>query len=175
MSQSGVDCDLMHQAKLAIENGQGDRNRMQMDRVIGRAEQQLARGLPTAQTHVQANNVLFCVLCDILWVLAIEVFVFFLVAFFNTTRKQMSHIGPCDCFWELRFFNITRKQSEDDGMQIQRDADSPRSRARTTRGIKKTCKARWKILFYGSNNASTIDKIDGKQKSHQNDKWQWMR
>ena len=67
MSQSGFHCDLKHQAKLAIENGQGDRNHMQMDRVTGRAEQQLARGLPTAQTRVQANNVLFfCALCDFL-------------------------------------------------------------------------------------------------------------
>ena len=59
MSQSGFHCDLKHQAKLAIENGQGDRNHMQMDRVIGTAEQQLLRGLPTAQTHMQANNVFF--------------------------------------------------------------------------------------------------------------------
>ena len=59
MSQSGFHCDLKHQATPAKENGQGDRNRMQMDRVIGTTEQQLLRGLPTAQTHMQANNVFF--------------------------------------------------------------------------------------------------------------------
>jgi len=62
MSQSGFHCDLKHQATPAKDNGQGDRNRMQMDRVIGPAEQQLLLSrviLPTAQTHMQANNVFF--------------------------------------------------------------------------------------------------------------------
>ena len=62
MSQSGFHCDLKHQATPAKDNGQGDRNRMQMNRVIGPAEQQLLLSrviLPTAQTHMQANKVFF--------------------------------------------------------------------------------------------------------------------